>query len=602
MFKHLGFKHPLGLAFRYLQHEKLRLSNALFWRALFVVLPMQIPLLTGVIVDALSSEASSLYGWNLAALSQLEVLQIVFFGLLLIAFIYGFVSYMNTISRAQLSRHFVSSLRVRIINKATLLSLDQQQAIGSGELLSRVITDAATMRRFLDRVFIQTLSNVLKVVYPVVMLLVINSRLALIAIAVLPIQVGITHYLQKNLHHTSRERRKTLASLTTNVKENLDAAETLHMTGATQQAISTMTAHSYELEKDELRTNHYAALISATVWLLTSLGLALTWKFGASTVVSGQMSTGNLVAFMGFVILLYQPFRMLTRISNTYKRGLVALEHIHNLLETSSSLEEVANATELQVTTTGHIRLENVSMHYSKRAVLHNVNLEVMPRQLTALVGKSGSGKSTMLKLMARLYDPTEGKVFIENQNLKELSLESIRKIVVGVPQRPKFFTGTLHSNLLLSCPDASDDELEAACRAANAWDFITSLEEGLSTPIGDTGQSLSGGQLQRLAIARALLKHPKLLLLDEPSSALDTEAEAELIKTLKQLSQSLTVVVVAHRLETVRHADTIIVMDEGEVTATGNHDKLLMSSALYGELFGQVPQLAEPNYAYPVV
>lgn len=588
-------RSPFRMALRHMRHCKARLAWALLWRSCFVLAPMQIPVLTGIIVDGLTGKATSFYGWRLPITAS-AVLSIAVLGLLAVALLYGLSAYLSQQATAQLSRHFVARLRTAVFEKLTDLSLDIHQRYGVGELLDRAISDTGGLRVFVERLFVQTITNLVRVTYPIVLLVSIDLWLALIALAVLPGQWLITRRLQQKLHEATRQRRSTRSDLVNLVKEHLDGMETIKTLQAERTAVSQMNHWAEQLEDDELKTNRLSASVSGVVWLFTSIGLALTWWLGGQRVLAGDMTLGSLVAFTGFVALAYQPMRQFTNTLKTYRQGAVSLERIHELLEMPSSIQ--TTTTTSLIVTKGNVEFQQVAFAYGEQPILHGMTLTLPAHLLTAIVGRSGAGKSSLLRLIARLYDPTHGQVLIDQQPLTAVSLASVQAQVVVVPQRPLLFSGTVLANLHLAKPDATQPEIEEACRAAGALGFIERLPQGFATLLGKGGANLSGGELQRLALARALLRRPKVLLLDEPTAALDPEAESALLATLRQLRRQMTVIMVSHRLEAVRQADWVVMVEQGQVVAQGDHRTLHKHSEPYRELFAESP-LSEAEVVY---
>jgi ABC-type multidrug transport system fused ATPase/permease subunit len=306
-------------------------------------------------------------------------------------------------------------------------------------------------------------------------------------------------------------------------------------------------------------------------------------------VLEGEMTVGALVAFTGFAELAYRPFRRFTDIVRTYRAGMASLERVQELLDVPSSVRIQADARPILVSA-GRIALRDVSFAHADQDALRGVNLEIAAGELTAIVGPSGAGKSSLLRLIARLCDPDSGAVLIDGQPLHKATLESVRLRLAFVPQRPVIFSGTLLDNVCLGRPEASLDEVRAACAAASALEFIERLEKRFDTRLGQHGASLSAGEIQRIAIARALLTRPKILLMDEPTAALDSESEAAVVNALRALHGEMTVVVVGHRAEAVRNADRVVLLDGGCVVAEGTHEELLIQSPLYQKLFGARP------------
>lgn len=558
---------PTRFAFSRITKLKRNLAVALLWSIIFVIVPMQVPVLTGALVNGILGNSASIYGL-LTLHGQKQIIDFSIVGLLLTTISYGITAYLSTTSIAKLSRRFLSELRKELVRKLDFISVDVHFRFGSGELLNRVIVDAQSTKRFVENIFVKMTTNVLEVIYPVTLLFLINPVIALIASSMLPLQWLITREFQTRLRKATRRVRINQGRLTTIAKENLDGIETIQSSSAETRSITQFSNQSDKLLSDQLEAQRYVGLINACIWGITSLGLALTWWWGGLEVVSGQISMGTLVTLTGFVVLLYAPFRKFTEMANIYQKGLVAFERIQEIMETSSSIQDLPNASELEIS---HARVEfqNVYFSYGGQAeqALKEVNLTIHPNRLTAVVGRNGSGKSTLLKLLLRLYDPSSGKILIDGKDISRVALISLRSQIAIVPQNPLIFVDTVSENVRLGNPNASDEEVEEACRLANATEFIQKLDKGFNTYLGQgKGVILSGGQAQRIAIARALLRKPKILLLDEPSSALDPESEVAISNALLRLKNQVTIVVVSHRAKTAEIADSVVLMDSGRV------------------------------------
>jgi len=575
----------IRVAISYLKKQKLLLSSALFWRAIHELAPMQVPILTGIVIDGLTNEKVSMYGLNWSPESPLVVLQVAAIGLLVVALLRGSSAYAWTYSSAKLSRNFVTELRKKLIEKITFLSLDVHHQYGSGDLLDRTLRDTATTRAFMERVFVQTFTSFLRMGYPILMLVLIDPILTVIALSVIPPQQLISRYLEKKLHVATQKSRESDSDLMGAVKENLDGIETIQTLNSEITSIDRLGGKTDRLEMDQLHANRVTALLKGTVWLLTGIGFALTWWRGGLLVIDGEMTIGTLVVFTGFVKYAYRPFRLFTGIVKAYRRGLVSLERIHDVLDTPSSIREKQNADPISISK-GRIELRNVSFTYGSQPVLKDINLTLEPHSLIAIVGGSGSGKSSLLRLIVRLYDPSRGSVLIDDQSIDEVALKSLRSQMSVVPQNPMLFSGTVYENICLARPDSSLREVEAACRFSSAQEFIERLEDGFDTYIGPGGMSLSGGEAQRITIARTLLNRPKILLMDEPTSSLDGDSESILLQSLLELKEEMTIVVASHRLEIIRHTDKIVVMEHGRVILEGTHSALIERSDVYRELF----------------
>lgn len=556
---------PLRFVFRGLGAHRGTLVAALAWSFLFVVVPMQVPLLTGYLVSGITGQGANFFGLVPLA-SPTEVLAVAAAGLALAAAGYGVTAYLSTASVSELSRRFVADLRKALLHKVNTSSVEVQERFGSGELLSRILVDTQSTREFVETVFFSTVQNILRVAYPVIVLFLLSPAIALVAAAFLPVQYVVTRHLQRRLREATRVARTTQGELTARVKENLDGLETIQTSNAEGTAVRALWAESDRLATDQIAARVYGGLNTGATWAITSLGLAVTWWLGGLAVLGGSMSLGVLVAITGYVVLLYTPMQRFTAVANVYQKGLVAFERIREVLGAPSRIRDDPAAPPLRVDE-GRVEFDRVSFAYAGRPVLRDATLELAPRGVTILLGRNGSGKSTLLKLVSRLYDPTAGSVRVDGQDLRGVRLASLRAQVAVVPQRPFLFAGTIADNLRLGRPEATGEELALACRDAGALDFVLRQPGGFSSRIGPGRLSLSGGEAQSIAIARALLRRPRILLLDEPNSALDAEAEDRLVATLEGLRGRMTVAVIAHHAGALlRAADRVIVLEGGAV------------------------------------
>ena len=549
---------PLRLVVRYLRKHRSGLAWALLWRLAYVLLPMQVPVLAGALADALAGNTATLYGWQAPPGTASTVLMVIALGLVVIAILSALAAHLRLVATATLSRRFVTHLRKAVIDKIATMPPLQQQAYGAGELLDRAVSDAGSMRRFLDRVFIQAITNVARVVYPVAILFTLDARLALIALSVIPPQWLLMRHLHGRLYAATQRARTARAALTSRLKEQLDGTESMQALHAEAAAAQRTQAHAERLEARQLDSSILSASISGITWATTGLGLALTWWLGGSAVLGGTLTLGTLITFTGFVEFAYRPFRQFSRIAGTFQKGLVSLRRIHNLLMAPSTLPEPPHAPPLRLTN-GHIAFDKVTVCYDGEPVISDLNLTIVPRTLTVITGPSGCGKSTVLRLITRFLDPVDGTVKIDGQRLDQLQIASIRSQVALVPQQPVGFEGSVLDNLRLGQPDATLDHVIEACRDADALDFIEALDGGFQATLAEGGAGLSGGQLRRLALARALLHNPRILLLDEPTAGLDPQAEAAVAETLHRLARNRTVVVVTHRGHLIGKADRIV-------------------------------------------
>ncbi len=572
---------PLRFALRRLARHKGLFGLALFWSVVFVLVPMQLPVITGAVIDSLRGKQVSLYGLKLDPDQRQRNVEIAALALVAVAALRGLSAYLRQMSINQLTCRFVRETRDALIERVTLMPLKNQFQFGAGELLHRVVVDMAALRRFVNEVVMQSSTNVFRVVFPVVLLFLHEALLASVVCAVIPVQWTLNFLLQRKAHAARLQARRTQSRFTTLVKEQLDGAETIQSLGACEAAVSRAKRRLERLEQEQLIQADCSATKSAVIWSMTSLGFALTWGLGGIRVLHSHMTPGELVAFSGLVAFAYVPFRRFAGAMEASRKVMTSLERVEELLNLPVSPMERPGARPL-VVAEGQLELRNVTFGYGPQPILQNAHLIFQPRCLTAIAGCSGSGKTSLLRLLNRLYDPVEGQVLIDGADVREFTLASLRSAVALVPQRPMIFSGTIAANLRLARPEATDAELLAACEAADLLEFVRRLPDGLQTRIGRRRPQLSGGEAQRLAIARALLMRSKVLLLDEPTSALDVRSQATIMDTLARLKARMTIVVAGHRREVLSQADRMVLLDQGRFIEQGPPGELLSTMDIF--------------------
>jgi ATP-binding cassette, subfamily B, bacterial len=591
---------PSKYVLRRLKKDRLRLSLAIFWSILFVIVPMQIPFLTGILIDHIGgsqvhpASTIGIFGViDIIGSTRENVVNFVIIGLALVAILYGVSAYFRTLTLAKLSRRFVARLQKALVEKAEFLSLDVHSKYGSADLLNRAILDTQSLRLFIENSVIKTIVKVTQIVFPLVMLFIIDPLLAMLAASVLPLQFVINKRLQKKLYENSRKGRKVRARLTSTIKESFDSIESIQTSKAEAYSLDKVFDLTERVEDNQIRSQKLSAMVLGIVWTLTTIGLALVWWQGSLKVLAGQMSIGSLVAFTGFALFVYQPSRSFTRSLNVYHKGIVAIERIQEILDKQSSIRDSGNAIDAELND-AEIVFNNVRFSYPRRSAtkdeaLKDVSFCIRPNSLTVVVGRNGSGKSTILKLLTRLFDADEGQIRVNGKDIREIKLESLRGQIAVVPQSPVIFSDTVFENVALGAEDASEATVRQACDLANATEFIERLKKGFETKLGQRGTTLSGGQVQRIAIARALIRRPKVLLLDEPNSSLDSKSEASIISSLMRLKEHMTIIIVSHDTHTLSGiADRIFVIDDGKIVQNGNHQELVGQSGMYNTLSGE--------------
>lgn len=333
------------------------------------------------------------------------------------------------------------------------------------------------------------------------------------------------------------------------------------------------------------KINKTWSLFTPTVTLLTEIGLLVVWAFGIWQVSGNQITVGVLTAFLAYIGRFYTRLDSMSRIVSVTQKAAAAAKRIFDILDHVSSVPDPTNPVALKEVT-GSIELREIGFRYGNRSVVRNLSLDIRPGEMIGLVGHSGSGKSTLVNLICRFYDVSEGAIFIDGVDIRNVSLTDFRSNIGLVLQEPFLFFGTVAENIAYGKPDASREEIIAAARAAHAHEFILRLPQGYDSIVGERGQGLSGGERQRISIARALLINPRILIMDEATSAVDTETEKEIQQALENLVKGRTTIAIAHRLSTLRKADRLVVMDAGRIVEIGNHDELMAAEGAYWRLY----------------
>jgi ATP-binding cassette subfamily B protein/subfamily B ATP-binding cassette protein MsbA len=480
----------------------------------------------------------------------------------------------------------VADLRKYVYDHLQRLSLRFYEDKQTGQLMSRVINDTDLFEQLIAHAVPDVLVNVITLIAISAVLFHLNWILALLSLVPIPLVVLSLRLYARYVRPRFVERQKVLGELNAILNDNLSGIREIKAFTQEEEQYLRVGNGVDNYKKANLKALRLMAIFQPFIDFASSLGTLVVIYFGGRLAFQQTLPVADLVAFFLYLEMFYQPVRILSGAWEAIQNALAGAERVADLLEEQPELEKRPHPVVLSGRAKGHIRFENVSFEYIPgEPVLENINLEILPEQVVALVGPTGVGKSTLASLIPRFYDVTSGSLKLDGYDVRDLSLESLRRQVSIVLQDVFLFHGTVRENLLFGHPDASEEQMIEAAKVANAHRFIMDLPNGYDTLIGERGVKLSGGQKQRLSIARAVLKDAPILILDEATSAVDTETELLIQQALERLMRGRTTLIIAHRLSTIRNADKIVVLEGRHIVEEGSHEQLFSRRGLYYRL-----------------
>ncbi len=519
-------------------------------------------------------------GGNLALLNMIVV------GVVVLMLLKGVFSYFQRYLTSYVGQRVVTNLRNQVYQHLQMMSMGFHESQRTGEMIARITSDVGQIQSIVSTGVISLLTQSFLLMGIFVAVLLINWRLTLLTFTVVPLIIYVVSKAGKRIRGISHRVQETVADLTAILQETFSGIRVVKAFTMEKHEAKRFAKENEASFQASMKSAQALAFLTPTVEILFVVGLAIVLWYGGIEVLQGRLTTGKLITFFTYIAMVGTPLTILTNIFNNLQQALAAADRLFEVLDYQEELKDVPNAISLSAIS-GEVEFKDVTFGYQKdNIILSNINLKVAPGEIIALVGPSGAGKTSLVNLIPRFYDPISGEILIDGQNIKMLKISSLRKQIGLVPQETVLFGVSIRENIAYGKPGATEKEIIAAAKMANAHDFIMELPKGYATLAGERGSKLSGGQKQRIAIARALLRDPRILILDEATSALDSESERLVQEALEHLMKGRTTFIIAHRLSTVQCAHKILVLAGGKIVEKGTHEELLAANGLYSRMY----------------
>ena len=505
-----------------------------------------------------------------------EMLNYIALSIVVIFVIRGIAFYGQSYLMSYVGQRVIIDIRRAVFTKLQRLSMSFYDKNKTGTIMSYVTNDVSALQGALVDNVVEMITESVILIASIVMMIYLDWKLFLVTFGTFPFVLGFIDIFGKRIRKSGSRIQEAAADITSVLQETVSSARVIKSFVRENYEVARFDKENMNNFRANMKNAQLMATLTPTIEFVAAIGVTIILWYGGNSVINGEITAGSLVAFLTYAVNISNPIKRLSRVIGNIQKALAAAQRVFDVLDLPETIKDAENA-KLLPPAKGQVSFKNVSFSYNPgEQVISNISFDVKPGQMIAFVGPSGAGKSTVASLLPRFYDVDKGSITIDGEDLRGVTLDSLREQVGIVPQETVLFNGTVYDNILYGRLDATKEEVEAAAKAANAHNFIMELPQGYETRLGDRGMNISGGQRQRISIARAILKNPQILILDEATSALDTESERVVQEALDRLMVGRTSFVIAHRLSTIKNADRIMVLEKGQLVEQGTHDELM--------------------------